>query len=64
MRTFIINQLTQTSTWFGIIIILCAVFLPHSWIFGVGLFIMVTDDTRLKTFFDAIRAQLEVWWTA
>lgn len=62
MRTYIINQLTQASTWYGLIIILAALLFPKSWIFVIGLLVLVTDDTKINKFFLEFRKDLELWW--
>lgn len=62
MRTYIINQLTQSSTWYGLIIIMSAIFFPKTWIAVVGLLILITDDTKINKFFLDSRKDLEKWW--
>lgn len=62
MRNFIISQLTQMTTWLGLLFILAGVFLPHAWIIVLGLLIVVTDDKRFQRFFDTMRQALEEVW--
>ena len=62
MKVFVIKQLTQWSTWVGLIIILCAAMLPHSVIFWVGVMIMFTPEVSLAKLFADARAWLEKSW--
>lgn len=64
MKNYIITQLTQTSTWYGLIIILAALLLPKSWIVVLGLLVLVTDDTKINKFFLELRTDLQKWWKA
>lgn len=61
-RDFVITQLTQASTWFGLIIVLGAIFLPSNWVVVLGLMIMITNDTKLYAFFAGMRKEVETWW--
>lgn len=61
-RTYIINQLTQLSTWLGAIIILFAIFTPPTWIVVLGIVVLITDDTRLRNFFMTMKKSLEESW--
>lgn len=61
-RNFVITQLTQASTWFGLIIVLGAIFLPSNWVVVLGLMIMITNDTKLYAFFAGMRKEVEIWW--
>lgn len=61
-RDFVISQLTQASTWFGLIIALGAIFLPSTWIAVIGLMIMITNDTKMYAFFAGARKEVELWW--
>lgn len=63
-RTFVIDQLTQLSTWLGALIILFALVTPPSWVVVLGIAILITDDTRLRNFFTVMKKSLEEWWPA
>lgn len=62
MRKFIIDQLTQSSTWFGILLIVCALIVPRNIVVGVGLVVMFTNDVKTKTFFDELRKWIAAEW--
>lgn len=61
-RNFVISQLTQASTWFGLMIVLGAIFLPSNWVIVMGLMIMITNDLKLNTFFAGMRKEIESVW--
>ena len=61
-RTFVISRLTQSSTWYGLIIVLVAFLLPRNWIVFAGILIAVSDDTKVQAFFNGMRREIELWW--
>lgn len=61
VRSYIISQLTQSTTWFGLIIMISCLFFPKSWVFVIGVIIMLTPDQKIQSFFAAAREEIEQW---
>lgn len=62
MRNYILNLLTQTSTWLGIIILLEALLLPRSILMFTGVLFILFDDAKLQSTFNKIRQFLASKW--
>lgn len=61
-RNYIISQLTQTSTWIGIAIIISDLILPRSFIMFLGFLLLINDDERLQKFFATLKQDVEKLW--
>lgn len=61
-RNYVINQLTQSSTWIGLAIIIADLIFPRSFIMFLGLLLLINDDARLKGFFSTLKTDIEKWW--
>lgn len=48
IKAWLINKLTQLSAWIGMLTIMSAFILPRSWIVGLGIVLIFTDDRKLQ----------------
>lgn len=48
MKKYILNQLTQISSWIGLILIFAALLAPRDWIAILGIVMFFSNDTWLK----------------
>lgn len=61
-RTFVINRLTQLSSWFGVAIIICAFLVPRDFIAIFGGLLILNDDAWFSSRFVHLRGWLERKW--
>lgn len=61
MKNYIIKQLTQTSAWIGLILVIGAVVMPRSWILFMGLILIITDDKNMAAFFARLSPSMKKW---
>lgn len=48
MKKYILTQLTQVSSWIGVLIIVMALIVPRQYIVFLGIALILVDDAALK----------------
>lgn len=65
MKKWFLLQLTETTAWIGLFVILAALFLPRSYIVFLGIVLIAVDDNIVKKWIAKISprlaAKIEEW---
>lgn len=51
VKAYLLNKLTQSTVWIGVIIIVSSFFLPRHFIMFEGILFMLTDDKHINAIF-------------
>lgn len=58
MKKWILLQLTETTAWVGLFVILAAIFAPRSYIIVLGVILIAVDDNIVKNWIAKISPKL------
>lgn len=61
MKDFIIKRLLQSSTWFGLITLVAALWLPRNISACIAIAILCSDDDKMRVIFASARARFQEW---